>query len=322
MKMKNLSKRRKIIIVLVIILSALLTILLYQISAASGSITASSSAQSVTLGKTFTTTVTVDVDSPVTIAQAAVNYDHNALQLNTISYAGSPLTQDSPESSNNPGALVISRYKVGNPYPTGKFTLATLTFTAKDTGNTAITLSQNRSLLFEATEESLNVLTQVSGTSVTVADPPVSNPKPSEPTSPNEPAPAATNNTDSSSGSTNTQTTDSSGQSTTEQSDATPAAIVEEQPDNNLPAPGASIRATNLSLSQRVGQLVRNIVPALVMISVAGFIGWLIVKRFGHHSSFSGYKAAQAGGPGVVFDGSHTVKTNQDNNQQPPSPLQ
>jgi hypothetical protein len=328
MKLKKLSTRRKTGIALLFLLSGLATVLLFQISAGTGTITATRSTSSVEVGKTFTATITVDVDAPVTIAKAAVTYDRNALQLSNISYSGSPYNTEGPESSNNPGSLVINRYKLGAPYPSGKFTLATLTFVAKAAGNTSITLNKAGSLLYEESEQVPNILTQVNSTSIKITTPP-----------PREPIPAPTNNTTN----TNQQSTPPNRQnanSTTpapsnQTQDSTPAAENNDQsdgvpalitntgtPPTNLPAPGQSINGTSVSVGERALQMVRNIVPAMVLVGIAATIGWVIYKRSGHNSHFYGSKPAQTAGPGVVFDGSHTVKTNQDNNQQPPSPVQ
>lgn len=329
--MKKLSKRRKIGVSLVVLLSGLLTLLLFQISAASGSLTLTPSTKTVTQGKTFTAVLTADVDTPITIAQASISYDQNALQLNqVINYNGSPLTQDTPEFSNNPGLLQISRYKVGSPYPSGKFTIATLTFTAKKTGNTAITLDRSNSLLFEASDNSPNVLTQVAGTTISVTTPPITSPQPpSQPQSPPPSQPTTGGNTSTSSRSQSststeqtTNTNTNSNQDTPNGDDAQPAAIIESVPDDSLPAPGTSRVASDPSIGTQLTQIGKNIAPIIILLAIAGGIGWIISKRLSNHSSFGGYKPAQAAGPGVVFDGSRTVKTNQDNSTQPPSPVQ
>lgn len=321
--MKKLSKRRKIGILLVVLLSGLLTILLFQISAASGSLTLTPSTKTVTQGKTFTAVLTADVDTPITIAQASISYDQNALQLNQIiDYSGSPLTSDTPEASNNPGLLQISRYKVGSPYPSGKFTVATITFTAKKTGSTTITLNRSNSLLYEASDATPNVLTQVAGTTISVTAPVVTNPKPpSEPQSPPPSQPPTGGSTSTGNQAQTNNSDTNSNQDTPQGDDAQPAAIIESVPDDSLPAPGTSRIASDPSLGTQLVQIGKNIAPILVLLAIAGGIGWFISKRLGHHSSFGGYKPAQAAGPGVVFDGSHTVKTNQDNNTQPPSPV-
>lgn len=332
--MKKLSSRRKTGALLLVVLSGLLTILLFQISAASGTLTLTPSTKTVTQGKTFTTTVTANTDGPIPVAKVVISYNKDQLLLSKIDYSGAPLDLNVPESSNTPGSLVIARYKLGEPYPSGKFTIATLTFTAKATGNAAITIDQSKSLLYEASEGTPNVLTQVSSTSISVNTPPATSPKPvDQPPSPTsgKPSSGGQARTSSPTGSTNTSSnstssTPSSNQSdtgsTVVEDDTVPVALIEEQPAGTLPEPGTSRNASDPSLATQIIQFGKNALPIVLLLGIAGAVGWFITKRSSNHSSFGGYKPAQAAGPGVVFDGSRTVKTNQDNNTQPPSPVQ
>jgi hypothetical protein len=326
MTIKKISRRRKTGIVLVVLLSGLLSILLLQISAASASLLLSPSTKSIVQGKTFTVTVSADTDAPITVGEVAITYDPNLLKLSNIDYTNSPLTKSLPDSSDNPGSLQINRYTFGGTYPSGKFTIATLTFTGLKTGNAQISIDKSESTLYEQSELAPDILTSVTGTSVKISSPPTREPVPAPSTKPTK-----TNNTSDQGTDPQRQTTTSTSTSnanpsqaqTEEQSDGVPALITNTgTPPTNLPAPGQSINGSSVSIGERALQMVRNIVPAVVLVGIAAVIGWVIFKRSGHNSSLYGSKPAQTAGPGVVFDGSHTVKTNQDNNQQPPSPVQ
>lgn len=323
-KKLTLTPRKKIVLGLLVLLSAVLTIVLFSISAASGQLRLTSSTESVVQGKTFTVNVNVSSDAPINVAHSKITYNSSALSLQSISYSGSPYTADSPEKAEGAGFVTLSRYKVGEPYPSGNFKLATLTFRANSTsGNTTINISQNDSYLYDA--EAANALTSVSGVTVALTRPPTTNPNPNpSPSNPSEPTQNQSNN----SGSSN-QNQDNNPQPATNpnetdgENDAEPALINEETPDDVLPAPGTSQRSSSIGLADRLGILARNVLPVIVVLSVIGVIGWIVFKKFGHHTHLAPFTPAQAAGPGVVFDGSHTVKTNNDQNQQPPlSPIQ
>jgi hypothetical protein len=324
-KKLSLTKRKKIVIGLLVLLSATLSIALFSISAASGQIPLKSSTSSVVQGKTFTVDVNVSSDAPINVGHSKVTYDPSALSLQGISYAGTPFTTDSPEAANGSGSVTISRYKLGPPYPTGNFKLATLTFRANSaSGNTTLGVSQTESYLYD--ESAANALTSVSGVTVALTKPPLTNPTPNP--APNfsigNPAPTPPSNDGSprQTESNNPQPISDGGSSDTG-NDAEPALITESTPDDMIPAPGTSRRSSNIGIAARLSLIVRNVLPVIVVLGVLGVAGWVLHKKFGRQSHLTPFKPAQAGGPTVVFDGSHTVKTNDDQGPKPPlSPIQ
>lgn len=322
-KKLTLTKRKKIVIGLLVLLSAVLSVVLYSISAASGQLRLASSANSVVQGKTFTVDVNVSSDAPINVGHSKVTYNASALSLQGINYSGTPFTTDSPEAANGSGFVTVSRYKLGEPYPSGNFKLATLTFKANSTGNTAINISQAESYLYDS--QAANALTSVSGVTVSLTKPPTVTPTPT-PTSPttNPSTPSApTSGTDSPTQPPANNPQPSSTDGSEEPSDAVPALITEETPDDFLPAAGTSRRSSNIGLGTRLALIVRNVVPVIVVMSVLGIVGWIAYKKFGRQSHLAPFTPAQAGGPTVVFDGNRTVKTNNDQDQKPPlSPIQ
>lgn len=321
-----LTRRKKIVIGLLVLVSAVMAVVLFSISAASGQLRLTSSSASVVQGRNFTVNVNVSSDVPINVAHSKVTYDPAVISLQAINYADTPYTQDTPEHATGSGFVTISRFKIGAPYPSGNFKIATLTFRANNgSGNTTVNVSQNESALYDT--ESANALTSVSGVSVSFTKPATTTPTP-DPTP--TPGPTGSNEDETTNGGTTTQTQNrtnpqptNTSESTDGENDAQPALITEGTPDDLLPAPGTSQRSSSLSIATRIGLIVRNIIPVIIVLAVMGVIGWIIFKRFGHHSNLTGFTPAQAAGPGVVFDGSHTIKTNNDQNQNPPqSPIQ
>lgn len=116
----------------------------------------------------------------MTIAQARVTYDQTKLSFRSISYSGSPLTTDTPDTRGGNGYYLVSRFKTGQPYPSGNFVLARITFEAlEDSGSASLGIATGTSLVFDEATSS-NILGSLTGVSVNLSAP-ASSPQPPSP---------------------------------------------------------------------------------------------------------------------------------------------
>ncbi len=155
-------------IVNIMSISLLLSLLLVMPAhAANNTLTLSSSAQKANEGQFFKVTVTVTAEDPITIALVYITYDPNQLLLTNISYTDSPLNNETPDYSKGEGYLKLGRFKAGDPYPTGSFKVAELTFQARQgSGEASVNILQENSQLYTSTNPMNNELTSVSGTTI------------------------------------------------------------------------------------------------------------------------------------------------------------
>lgn len=177
MKKKHNPKSRKNLVILsIVLIAAVLAAILWRASAASGSITLSSSASSVAIGDSFVVTVNTVTDEPVTIAATSITYDKAALSVTSVDTSGSPYSADVPgENMVGDGVIKIGRYRAEEPLPNGTSMLAKITFKAiRDTGSVAIASVKADSVIYSRADAS-DILTSTGSTSVTLTGVPPTN---------------------------------------------------------------------------------------------------------------------------------------------------
>lgn len=285
---------------LIVMTSAFMAWVVYAVSAATGSIILTPDKSTVTQGSTFTVTVAASTDTPITIAHAKVTYDASKLAYRGTNYDGSPFTANSPEASDGSGYVLISRYKAGDPYPSGNNFVARLTFeplTAGGTTTISVAPSPD-SRLYSATDYS-NILSSAGSATVTLASPTVPA-TPQTPPTANPASPTRSNTSSTSSSATPSQNSSSTPTTTTNDPALTmgPTDTYSNyaSPTKTL-APGTSRVATSQTITQRLLALVRRLVPALIIGVVAGGILWFILKKI-HERPF-GFSGATTSSPGI-----------------------
>lgn len=135
-----------------------------KVTAASASITLSSSAKAVTKGAHFEVTVNVESGSPISIAQAHLVYDKDKLRFVSESYSNTAWSEDTGDNKESAGYYRASRFKLP-PFPT-KGKLVVLTFEALDSnGTTSLTFDSKQSMIFDG-NSGKNILSGVGKLSV------------------------------------------------------------------------------------------------------------------------------------------------------------
>lgn len=143
---------------------------LVSAQAASGAISLSSSAATVTQGNQFTVTINASAGEPISGVQAYVTYDASKLSFVSADYNSSAWSNElSQDTGGGSGYYQVARFTFTQPYPsTGR--LARLTFQATSTGAATIGVSAANSLVYSG-NTGQNILGSVSGTTITVNAP-------------------------------------------------------------------------------------------------------------------------------------------------------
>jgi hypothetical protein len=278
--------------------------------AASGTAKLTSSASSVQVGNNFTVTVSANTDSAISIAQIKVIYNSSAIKYQSISYSGSPLTTDTPDSSITTGSIKISRYVVGN-YPSGNITIAKINFTAlASSGDGGLSINKSESALYSASNAS-DILTSVSGADVALQ--PVPAPPPSsDPSSPDKDTKSAKKSS-TGSGAGSTTTGGSSGASGSGSSSGSGSTSSGSPTQGNtgptqafiLPEPGKSQVATQVSFSKRLAKNIKTYLPKITVATVVVGVSWYAISLLKTHSiGFgSGGMASTVNATDMTIDG-------------------
>lgn len=175
---------------------ALLLVMLVPVRASAAAVTISlaSTASSVQQGDSFQVTVNVSTSGVVSDVLTRVTFDSSKLSLVTTSYSGSPLTEDFGSGGGN-GYYTIDRYKLGAPFPSGTFKLATLTFSAIASGSsTTVNIASANSSVGDGNTGQPHSPLSVSGVNITLTSPPSAptatppSPGTARPASSNQPA--------------------------------------------------------------------------------------------------------------------------------------
>lgn len=183
------NRKRPIAILIIVVISLLLARIVFPAAAATGALSLSRSSATVTAGDTFVITVNVVTDIPVTIAQARVTFNTSLVSYLGTDYTGTAFNTDEPTATNGNGFVFISRYKNALPFPSGANTVAKLSFKSLANGTANFSIDQSQSALYSASDAS-NILSSVSGSTVTIQAPPQQSPQPQQPTpAPNQTAP-------------------------------------------------------------------------------------------------------------------------------------
>lgn len=287
---------------LIVLTSAFMAWIVYAASAATGSITLTPDRSTVTQGSTFTVTVATTTDTPITIAQAKITYDTSKLAYRGVDYGGSPFNTNSPDASDGSGYIIVSRYKVGDPYPTGNTFVARLTFEPLAAGgSTTITVAPSPDSRLYSMVDSTNILSSVGSTSVALASPTVPTSPPATPTA-NPAGPTRSNSSTSSSSANPAPTSTPSTTDNNITTDPFAGATNNYVPTEKPLAPGTSRVVASQSIAQRLLALVRRLLPALIVGVVTGGILWFILKKI-HERPF-GFSGATPNSPGVGSVGS------------------
>lgn len=270
---------------MLILVSVVLARIVYSAYAATGSLTLTSNANTVAQGNGFTLTLTANTDAAITIAQAKVTFDPSQVSYQGVDYSGSPFVNDSPEAGSGNGYVVVSRFKTGQPYPSGSNVVAKLSFKAlADSGNASISVTKNGSALFAAADasdilSSVNTATiSLQGTATTPPPPAAPSPNPSSPTGSTSSTTTNTKNgaTPTPTGQTNNTAT-TSGESTDEDNQ-TPAAAVTQK--STPLKPGSAKLGPASSLGESVSRIIRNVLPVVVISGAVGFVIWFGLHKF------------------------------------------
>jgi hypothetical protein len=102
------------------------------------------SSENICIGQTFTLEIKTDVDSeqPVSGVQAFIDFDPAYLEVQSVTPGPSLPTVIQNIHNNSAGTIDYSAGKLGEPFPTGMFTVATIEFkTLAETSGTAVTFS-------------------------------------------------------------------------------------------------------------------------------------------------------------------------------------
>lgn len=136
-----------------------------QVFADSATLSAKASANSVQINKTFTLTISVSADEPVSGISACLAYDAAKVQLTNTSYGSWSTT--APNDGTCGGAHQVSVFTlIANPPSSG--TVATLTFRAKVSSGSA-TFDITGSSVVGAKDNGANILTSTSDDSINFA---------------------------------------------------------------------------------------------------------------------------------------------------------
>ena len=288
----------------IVLVSSLMAWIVYAASAATGSITAASDKTSVTQNDTFTVTVTETSDTQVSVVNAKVTFDPSKVTMQSIDYTGSPFTTNGPESAVGSGFVTVNRFLLDGQFPTGSNVVAKIVFKATaSSGSAAIGVDKASSMLVSYNNPA-DILSTVTGTSVSLKSPAVPTSPQTPPTSnPASPTSSSSSSSSSSSPSASTSSPSQSSGSSTDSSTTSPTITPESNTNYNYSspaqksiAPGTSVTAVAPSLTQRLLKLVRTLLPVVFISAVVGGLLWFILKKIHEHPyGFSGATVSSSG---------------------------
>jgi hypothetical protein len=159
-----------LLLALILFFTSVLTTAWSTVSAqgASGSITLSTSAATVTQGNQFTITVNASAGEPISAVQAYITFDASKLGFVSADYGSATWNQDTGDTGSGTGFYQASRFKLPTYPTTGQ--IVRLVFQANATGTTTLGVTSGNSLVFSG-DTGQNILGSVSGVNVTVQAP-------------------------------------------------------------------------------------------------------------------------------------------------------
>ncbi|MCA9343088.1 hypothetical protein KC950_03710 [Candidatus Saccharibacteria bacterium] len=277
-------------VAVIVVIAAVLTQVLFSAFAAACTLRLSPNKTSVQQGEEFTVTLSASSDTIISIAEARITYDPAQVQMLRVSRSGSPLSTNSPGTSNGNGFVQTGGF-VSPPatsYPSGDVYISTISFKAlQPNGTASINIDQGASKVYSAVDAS-NILSGVSGTSINLSPIQVGA---SNPGSSNNVSSGSTDTAGSTGSTPNTNGTTSSGASGSIASIAdgssAPGSLESYATSSSSPdlqEPGKSQLGTNPSILNRLFSWVRAVVPFVVVLSLIGVVVFFASRKLQHHA--------------------------------------
>lgn len=298
-------------IAVIVVIAAVLTQILFSAFAATGTAYLSSNKSTVKQGESFTVSLRVNTDVPISIVRIRTTFNSSQLQFTGIDYTGSPLDKVLPESTSGTGFVQAASFKFPDApplpagfFPSGNVFIANLNFKAlQASGIATINIDQPASVVYDS-ENASNILTGVSGTSVTMQSADVNPPTSPPPTGPNPTSPTTssggTGATSSGSGSGPSGDTSSGGVSSSTDGPGTssPESLGSSYAagSTDLQEPGQSRYGTQPSIAGRALSWVQSFAPYFVALSGLGLLVFVAFNKIHHHSH--SIATASVGGSG------------------------